>query len=440
MNKELLEITYSKVGFIPTEAQWPPLLCDLRTIVTSGGVRAGKSLLAAMFALGRWPFTDLIWFVAKDYSLCRQEFDYFLQAALKLNIMADPAHPHKCYGFPAKDQCWAELLGGKRVVTKSLRDPMKIAMEAPDLIIVCEVAQCEWDSWLKLIERTAEKRGTIFGTGTLEGSLGWFPELVEFLSNGREEGKSFTLPSWSNIHVFPGGRQDPEILHQESTQTNDFFLERFAGIPCKPSGLVIKEFSHSIHVGNYPFDKNVPVEITIDPGSTVYAVEVIQEVDGQERLIDEIYLSGYVAEEIIEICKQREWWGNVVTGYRDVANPDAGKVWLNQANLNLQFLKVEIEPGIDLLRSYLKPNPINNKPKIVVDYKCKGFIAECGGGLDIKLKEDVEGAGPWLRDKNTGKPLKKNDHACKSLIYRLAKKYGWMGMHKRRTRQKFTLG
>ena len=440
MDKEGLGITYSRVGFEPTEAQWPALLCDKRIVAVSGGWRAGKSLTSAMFGLGRWYAADLIWLVAKDYSLCREEFDYFLENALKLNIMADPNHPHKCYGFPAKDQCWAELQGGKRVVTKSLRDPMKIAAEAPDIIIVCEAGQVEWESWLKLIGRTMEKNGVVFGCGTLEESWGWWPELIEFLSGGREEGQSFIMPSWSNLVKFPGGRQDPKILYQETILPADMFMEKIAGIPCKPSGLVIKEFSHPIHVHSYPFDKNVPVEITIDPGSTVYALEVIQEADEQVRLIDEIYLAGYVAEEIIEICKQREWWGNVITGVRDVANPDAGKVWQNNANITLQHQKVEVEPGIDLLRSYLKPNPINNKPKIVVDYRCKGFIAECGGGLDIKLKEDVEGAGPWLRDKNTSKPLKKNDHACKSMIYWLAKKYGWMGMHRRRTRQKFTLG
>ena len=210
-------------------------------------------------------------------------------------------------------------------------------------------------------------------------------------------------------------------------------MERFAAVPCKPTGLVIKEFANRIHVGEYQFDKDSPVEIGVDPGVGAYAVGVFQERDGQIVMIDEIYWQGFTAKEVIDHCKQQPWWKNLLGGAGDVAAKESLLIWQG-AGVHLKAKKVPIEAGIDLLKTYLKPNPISNKPLLVFDYRCKGIISECGGGAS-----PIEGGGPWLRNKHTGKPELKNDHACKQVIYFLANKFGFRGdskiMRKIPTRQ-----
>jgi len=98
------------------------------------------------------------------------------------------------------------------------------------------------------------------------------------------------------------------------------------------------------------------------------------------------------------------------------------------------------EDGIDMLRTYLKINQETGRAKLAFNHKCKGIIAECGGGMDLQFKESIPGIGPWLRDKDTGKPIDRNNHAAKTIIYYLVNKFGWVGRKSRRVRQKFYMG
>ena len=450
MDKKILKVTYDRIGFKPTEAQWPILECDKREIVVTGGERGGKSLTGAMYLKGRvWegiisPEKEVYWIAAKDYSLAREEFEYCLNAAIKLQYLKDP----NSYSFPERDQCSMTLLNDTKIITLSLRDPFKIAAVAPKGILVCEAAQIDYEAWLRMKARTAEKRAWIMGIGTLEVDSRWFPDLVTFYSNGHEYGQSFNLPSWSNTYVFPGGRDDPEIKHQEEILPKDLFLERFAAVPCKPSGVVIREFSNQIHVGDYPYNPNLPVEIAVDPGygpGSAHVVEAVQFIGDQIVLVDEIYLEGKTTEVMIEILKQRPWGGNVSRGAIDIyakqhhATSAPIEIW-RDADILLKSERIMEEDGIDMLRTYLKVSQETGKAKIAVNHKCKGFIAECGGGMDLQFKELIQGIGPWLRDKDTGKTIDRNNHATKAMIYYLVNKFGWVGRKSRRIRQKYYMG
>ncbi|KKK61700.1 hypothetical protein LCGC14_3011710, partial [marine sediment metagenome] len=153
-----------------------------------------------------------------------------------------------------------------RIKNKSLKDEMKIMAEAPNGIIIAEAAQITFSAFRKLQARVARTRGWIFAEGTFEGSTGWYPELWQHYQTPGTDGVSFSLPSWTNLSFYPKGREDPEILRQESLHSKDFFLERFAAIPAKPEGIIISEFQNRIHVGDYPFNPDLPVEISNDPG------------------------------------------------------------------------------------------------------------------------------------------------------------------------------
>jgi len=113
----------------------------------------------------------------------------------------------------------------------------------------------------------------------------------------------------------------------------------------------------------------------------------------------------------------------------------AVEIWLKDAGVSLRSKKVNIEDGIDLLRTHLKQHPITGAPGILVDPKCRGFIAECGGG---SVPKDIEGGGIWMRDKNTLKPISRNNHACTALIYYLVNKFGYTGLAPRRGQMKIS--
>jgi len=423
---------FSLVGYEPTEAQWLIHKDQTRNKLTAGGERAGKSKVQSKELLSHWWIdiaaqgkkNALYWLLGNDYEACRGEWEHIAEDFQKLEILAAP---------PTKNIDPGEMVlqDGTRIVTKSARYPEKIATVAPEGIVVCEAAQVDYDVFLRAKTRLAEKRGWLSMAGTFEEEdyVGWYRELYELgQSFNQLELKSFSLPTWSNLVVFPGGRNDPEILNQEAGMTNERFQERFGGVPCPKTGRVITDFANAIHVRECPFNKDLPVELTVDPGyAGAYAVLVIQDYGEYLEVVDEIYVQGVVTQDIILMCKKKDWWDAVSGGAIDIAGKQHQamaapvEVWTSEG-VSLRSKKVQIEDGIDLLRTHLKQHPVTGKPGILIDPKCRGFISECGGG-----KSPVENGGIWMRNKDTLKPIDRNNHACKALIYYLANKYGFAG-------------
>ena len=428
---------FQLLGYKPTLAEVKVHNDGSRNKLVAGGERAGKSRTNAMELISHW-FAEvaarkgkraLYWLLGNDYEGCRGEWDHLVENFQKLEVLAEP---------PTKniDPGLIHLQDGTKIVTKSAKYPEKIATLAPDGILICEAAQVDYEVFLRARARLAEKRGWMCMAGTFEeeGYIDWYRELYELGQSYNElELKSFSLPTWSNTIIFPGGKQDSEILKQEKGMTPERFMERFGGVPCPKTGRVITEFANVIHVKECPFNPDLPVEIAVDPGyAGASVVLAIQEVGEQIILIDEIYVQGVVTQGVLLIAQKKPWWNAVIGGAIDIsgtAHPamDAPvEVWLREGKVSLRSKKIRnVEDGIDLLRTHLKQHPITGKPGILVDPKCRGFIAECGGG-----RSPVEGGGIWMRDKNTLKPLKKDDHACKALIYYLVNKFGYVGRHR----------
>ena len=413
---------YDKLGFKATAGQLPILEDESQFTLIAGGERSGKSRVATIKALPKLFMGDLFWLVGKEYNEVRAEFNYFVEDFRKLGILE--------HASTNIDPGEIKYLGGKRIITLPTKDETKIATEAPDGIIAAESAKMTYYAYLKLLGRLIEKRGWMILEGTFEGSLGWYPELFTAWQGYNDEGaKSFSLPTWTNSVIFPGGRTDPAILQIEATTPHDIFLERYGGVPCPPSNKAVPEFSNKIHVGDYKFDPELDVELAIDPGyAGAYAVLAIQRWAEQVVIVDEIYLQGYVTKEIIDICRdpiKHPWWKLVTGGAIDIAGRQHQameapvEIWLNEAHLSLRSQKVKEEYGLEVLRSFLKVNPVNNKPRLLVNAKCKGFISECGGC------QSPVGGGMWLRDKNTKKLIDRDNHATKAMIYWLVGSFGY---------------
>ena len=117
-------------------------------------------------------------------------------------------------------------------MTKSARDPARLAGEAPDGILGCEAAQLPYDVFLRLRGRVAERRGWLWLSGTFEGSRGWYADHFSAWQAVNADGAaSFSIPTWSNRALFPGGRADAEIEALEATYPAAVFRERFGGVP-----------------------------------------------------------------------------------------------------------------------------------------------------------------------------------------------------------------
>ena len=426
----ITEYLFSKLDFNPTEKQIPILESRKRFILVAGGEQAGKSMVASKYLVSRFLETDepgLYWLVAADYERTKAEFEYLIQDFATLGILAEASK--------RVDPGRIVLADGTRIETKSAKDPRTLAMRAPNGIIGCEASQLDLDSFHRMRGRCAPKRGWLFLAGTFEGSLGWYPQLFQTWQHPTEDEQSFSLPSYSNNHLYPGGKSDPEILRLKSMASDDFFMERIEGIPSPPQGLVFGEFRADLHITpDAEWSVGDPVQLWIDPGyAGAYAVEVVQEINGQVNVIDEIYEQGLITSEIIQIAQSRPWWKDVVGGVIDIAGYQhqamsaPAEIWLQETGVYLAAQKIRINEGSERLKSFLKPDPISNAPKIVFNPTCKGILSEFGA-----IPSPMDGqthAYRWRMDRDGNivgdTPEDKNNHGVKAVVYGLVDKFGY---------------
>lgn len=200
--------------------------------------------------------------------------------------------------------------------------------------------------------------------------------------------------------------------------------EWFCKKPTK-RGSVYKEFDENLHVIDYPYNPNLPVEIAIDPGfsSSYYAVEVFQEVfdytyNGVKVngyvIVDEIYVLGKTTNEVIEIAKSKPWgrYPHKVKGICDSARPDTIKEW-NRAGFKIRpTMKKEttIQEGINLVKSMLRP--VRGDPKLFIHYRCLGVRGEMNGKYRYP-----KGVDEGTIKKGDALPIDKDNDACDAVRY-----------------------
>ena len=427
---DIRDYLFTKVGFTPTDEQRVILNSPYRFNLVAGGEQAGKSLIASKYLLGRFAETDqrgLYWLVAADYERTRAEFEYLLADFSALGILkeaskrVDPGH--------------LTLADGTRIETKSAKDPRTLAMRAPNGIIGCEASQLDMETFFRLRGRCAPKRGWMFLAGTFEGSLGWYPQMFTAWASGADkDARAYSLPSYTNKYLYPGGATDPEILRLKEVSSDDFFMERIEGKPSPPKGLVFPEFRPDAPIAEINYEPGESVHIWMDPGyAGAYAVEVVQIIDEQIRVIDEIYEQGLVTDEIIDIARSREWWPDVKFGVIDIAGTQhqamaaPAEAWLNQTGLYLSSQKIKINEGTERLKGWLRMNPKTHAPRIVFNPTCHGILSEFGAApnpFDGQTK-----AYRWKTDREGNivgdVPEDKNNHGVKAVIYGLIDRFSY---------------
>jgi len=418
-------------------------LYDLHRLkMVAGGERAGKSFITALFGTTRTPFGSLFWIVGPDYEQCRREFDYwvdFLGTLGAIRTMRD-------LSVPKIGKASAVTKTGQLIETKTSDEVMKLAGKAPNGIAMVEAAQQSYEAFLKCVGRLAETRGWLFLSGTFEGSEGWYADkFSEWESpDNPEGGVSFSMPTWSNTLVFPGGREDPEILRMERiySRVPGWFEERLGATPVPPSNLVFRDFRSSVHVGDgAKFRTNLPVYLAIDPsdGSNPYAVLACQFIPHVREaphpdpidychVIDELYVTGKITEQIVSMAKEKPWWENVKGGAIDVEAPDEKKRWKKYGNVTLHAEKVQVLSGIRRLKTFLhykrdpKTGEFTELPHLVIHPRVKSLPFEVRKYKrpETAITKGDQEAKTLRKEPPQGQP----DHALKALWYLLIARYG----------------
>lgn len=434
-NRAQRQFIWKQIGYTPYPLQAPPLMDETsRVILVTGGERAGKSRLMSALGTSCLLFSNLIWIVGPDFQQARPEFEYMMLDAVKLGAASE-----KDISMPKEGPCMFVSSTGCVVETKTAADVMKLAGKAPNLVLMTEAAQSSFEVFLKLRGRVAEKRGLLMLGGTLEESSQWYVDLYNLLQGENVYGgKSYSVPSWANLGVYPGGRLDPEIVLLERTLPESLFLERHAAVPRKSSLLVHPEFDFTVHVDSkYEYSPDLPVVLAIDPGyAGAYAILACHVVGRDIWAFDEVYLqrpeTGTL--KMIEDCRKRNWWTNVddividVAGYS--ANLSDGKSvashWLEQTKADKlnggrgimpRGQRVGIQDGIDRYRIMLG-NPKNpDTARLHYHPRCAHTINE------HQLYRYPKRSS--FTHSDAKRPIDRNNHGLKAMVYLIIDKMGY---------------
>ena len=416
------------IGIVPSKEQADILFDNHPIVLVKGGWRSGKSMVAALKLITRYWLGSRFALIGVDFELCREEFAFLVEFSRRLKLQAD------CH-FPTRDQCTLSLSRGQGaspalVETKSAKYPERIAAVAYDGIILCEAAQMSSEIFYSCQGRLLQTNGWMLMEGTLESSLDWYADKAkEYESpDNPDDGISYCMPSWSNLAEFPGGRNDPKILAREAILGEERFKERLGGETIKPRDLVLPEFKATLHTGSFPIDIKEPVFLGIDPGwfPSVYAVEFIQYRDNEVFIVDEIYRQGMITEQIIKMVEDKPCYPQIEEAFIDIAakqhqgQKPVLSLWKEKLEARIDTKRIPVEDGLDRIRSFFIPDPVHGNVRVHIDNKCRGLIAELGGG---KMPEHIEGRGSW-RLKPNGKPNEENCDALKALIYAVVARYG----------------
>lgn len=407
---------------------------ESRFLLILGGERGGKSWLAALIALMTTNIGEKgeYWIVGPDYLQARPEFIYMYDALKSRGLVDDTT-----VSMPVSIASpWSfTTIFGQTFRTKSSSDITKLASFSVSGIIMSEAAQQVYEVFLKLMGRVAETNGFLILSGTLERGLPWLGDQYKRWQGVNTLGaRSFSLPSWSNTFIYPGGENDPRILELKATYPEDLFMERFAALPRKQLGLVLPEYDPAVHVKHLEYTPGVPVELWMDPGQHCYPVLFVQCVGLYTYVLDAFYARNQIVQDIIPQVMANKLWKYVDPGNAGVidnagkqhqANKSQIELWHEIAGVSLRANYVKLDTTINTLRFRLSSNNPQHEPLLYFNDHFTNARDPEGKALDVLAEPEL-----WRwPDRNVDRnkpitPIDQNNDAMKAIGYGLVERFG----------------
>lgn len=426
---------FKMLNYAPHSAQQLYHSSVARFRVPVCGRRTGKSLM-----VGRDVGSDLIippkgdnrytvWIVGPTYDLGEKEFRVIWDdLIIKKGFGKDPA-VKKTYNKQVGNM-YIEFPWRTRVEVKSAAHPETLVGEALDRAIMSEAAKHSSDTWNKYIRPSlSDKRGSADFPTTPEGhnwlydvwQLGQNPDIKEY--------ESWNFPTWINTIMYPGGRDDPEILDMQRTMTEEEFLQEVGADFASYTGKIYQDFDETKHVKKVTFNPNWPNYIAFDFGFSAPFAAIEFQIDAWDRVYvwREHYLANRTLEEHIKILQSRnnpqEYHIDLCFG--DAEDPEACVVLSNKFSPTICDTRAKANwgEGINLVKQKVRSYPVGDadeygtpqeEPWLYIDHSCKHTIKE----FNTYRFRESEISDPIDASKS-GAAIRKNNHALDALRYGL---------------------
>jgi LAGLIDADG DNA endonuclease family protein len=187
-------------------------------IVTHNTVSAARDMEPELFLPNR-----RYWIVGPQYSLAEKEFRVVWDDLIIGQQLGKNKQVKRAYNVKQGDM-YIELPWRTRLEVRSASHPESLVGEGLHGVIMSEAAKHSEDTWERYIRPAlSDYRGWASFCSTPEG-MNFFHKLWQLGHNpDHPQYESWRFPSWENRILYPGGRQDPEILMMEKTTSKEWF-------------------------------------------------------------------------------------------------------------------------------------------------------------------------------------------------------------------------
>jgi hypothetical protein len=356
------------------------------------GRRFGKSTMAARdLEPHLFDPKKMFWIVGPTYDLAEKEFRIIWDDLIIGKKLGQDKRVRKAYNKKQGDM-FIEFPWRTRIEARSADHPENLVGEALDGVIISEAAKQKPDTWERFISPAlSDKRGFATFPTTPEG-YNWLYGLWQQGRNPEHpDWESWQFPSWANTAVYPGGRQDPEILRLERETIPEWFAQEIGAEFSAFVGKIYGEWSEVDHVQEVKYNPLLPNYIAFDWGYTnpLAAIEFQVTPMDEVRVWREHYQAYTTLPDHFAIMRSREQ----PEGYKidltfgDSADPEA------IATVNGHFAPCIGDPmakdnwrqGVMVVKRFLKKydtglldeyeRPIE-KARLAVDHSCVHTIKE----------------------------------------------------------------
>ncbi len=373
---------FQKIGYVPhSQGQRDFHSSQSRFKIAVCGRRYGKSTMSARDFEPNLLLPDkLYWIVGNTYDAAEKEFRIIYDDMVRVLGFGKSKQIKRTYNKRSGEMALT-FPWGTTLEVRSADHPENLVGEGLDGVLMSEAAKQRKDTWERFIRPAlSDKLGFATFVTTPEGT-NWVYDLWQHGQNPTyQDYASWRFPSWENRHVFPGGRDDPEIKLLERTVTPEWFLQEIGADFSAFVGKIFKRWDETFNVRTVPFDPALPNYMGIDPGYTnpFAAVEFQIGPNDEVRIWREYYEAYKTTDEHIAALKARD---NPPGYHLDLAFCDSADP--GTANMVSRGLVACVtdedskdwKQGIELMNRLMLPRG-NGSCGYMVDYSCVSVIRE----------------------------------------------------------------
>lgn len=362
------------------------------------------------------------WIVGPNYTDTEKEFRIIYDDLRRLGLDRDAI---RFVNNAASGDFHLKLANGAEILGKSAAHPDKLVGEGLDWVLMVEAGRHKRITWAQYLRPAlSDRRGEAVFSGVPEGKSenSLLYHLYERGQSSRfSSWGSWKRPSWTNDIVFPGGREDPEILEAEEDLTKDEFDRQYGAEFTDKTGLVMKEFDDDIHLGDFDYEPSWATYMAVDYGFTNPFVVLFIQVGpfGDIRVLREFRRQEL---DTVEVCRDllAEYPGLVRVAqmlYPDPAEPDDTRTMQRELRIpankktggEIKIRLSHIRRALKVKNTHLPEGDPERRPTLMIDRThCQTLVWEMREGYKWPEHKSEQRS-------DSENPLDKDNHGVEAL-------------------------